>query len=310
MPQSINKDKINKLKKVAVSTSIGVACLLCAIKTIASVYTGSLAVLSSLIDSLSDVFASAVSYIAINFSTRPANCSHRYGYGRVESLSALVQAAFVAGSGLFVLCDGINRLLNPIEVHQTTFGLVVMIVSLLVTLGLISFQKYVAKVTGSVAISADSAHYVVDVLTNGSIIMSLIVVKLFGFMWFDILTAGIISIYLIYNAYKIAAEAVGDLTDKELGDDIRKKVINIVSDCEGIKGFHDLRSRDLGGTYLFEIHLELDGNLSLFEVHNFSEHVEEKIKQEFPNAQVIIHQDPFGIKENRLDDFLDGVCKK
>ena len=125
-------------------------------------------------------------------------------------------------------------------------------------------------------------------------------------MWFDILTAVIISIYLIYNAYQIAAEAIGDLTDKELSDDIRKKVINIINKCDGVKGFHDLRSRDLGGAYMFEIHLELDGNLSLFEAHNFSEHVEEKIKQEFPNAQVVIHQDPFGIKENRLDDFLDA----
>ena len=309
MQQNLNNTQMNKLKKTAVCLSVGVACLLCVIKTIASVYTGSLAVLSSLIDSLSDVFASSVSYIAVNFSTRPANCNHRYGYGRVESLSALVQAAFVAGSGLFVMYDGISRLFNPIEVHQTTFGLVVMIVSLLVTLGLISFQKYVAKVTGSVAISADSAHYVVDVLTNGSIILSLVVVKLFGIIWFDILTAVIISVYLIYNAYQIAAEAIGDLTDKELSDDIRKKVINIINECDGVKGFHDLRSRDLGGTYLFEIHLEIDGNLSLFEAHKLSENVEDKIKQEFSNAQIIIHQDPFGIKEDRLDDILSGKCE-
>ena len=80
-------------------------------------------------------------------------------------------------------------------------------------------------------------------------------------------------------------------------------------ECEGIKDFHDLRSRDLGGTYLFEIHLEIDGNLSLFEAHKLSENVEDKIKQEFSNAQIIIHQDPFGIKEDRLDDILSGKCE-
>ena len=85
--------------------------------------------------------------------------------------------------------------------------------------------------------------------------------------------------------------------------------INIINSSEGIKGFHDLRSRDLGGIYLFEIHLELDGNLNLFSVHEITEAVENKIKKEFNNAQVIIHQDPFGIKEDRLDDTLGENCK-
>ncbi|MBE6451375.1 MAG: cation diffusion facilitator family transporter [Alphaproteobacteria bacterium] len=309
MHKKLNSSQINNLKKTAVTASIVLACLLCAIKTLASVYTGSLAILSSLIDSLSDVFASSVSYVAVKFSTKPANCSHRYGYGRAESLSALIQAAFVAGSGLFVLYDGINRIFNPTPLHQTTFGLIVMIISLIATLILISFQQYVAKLTSSVAISADSAHYTVDVLTNLSIILSLIVVKIFDISWFDILTAGLISLYLIYNAYKIASDAIGALTDKELDDTIRNKVVEIVKNCDGVKGFHDLRSRDLGGVYLFEIHLEFDGNLSLFETHKLTENVENKIKAEFDNAQIIVHQDPFGIKESRLDDVLDGNCK-
>ncbi|MBQ8870050.1 MAG: cation diffusion facilitator family transporter [Alphaproteobacteria bacterium] len=308
MRKKVNENKDN-LKKVAATASIVVSTLLCIIKTFASVYTGSLAVLSSLIDSLSDVFASSISYIAVKFSTKPANCSHRYGYGRAESLSALVQAAFVAGSGLFVLYDGITRLFNPTPLHQTTFGIMVMVVSLGITIVLISFQKYVAKVTNSVAISADSAHYVVDILTNSSIILSLVIIEIFNINWFDILTAALISIYLIYNAYKIAADAIGALTDKELNDEIRNKIIGIIKQCEGVKGFHDLRSRDLGGVYLFEIHLEFDGNLNLFQTHELTENVENKIKAEFDNAQIIIHQDPFGIKESRLDDVLDGNCK-
>ena len=199
---------------------------------------------------------------------------------------------------------------NPMEIQQTTFGLIIMIISLVATIVLISFQSYVSKLTGSIAISADSAHYTVDVLTNSSIILSLFVVKFFDISWFDVLTAIAISVYLIYNAYKIAAEAIGSLTDKELSDEIRNSVIEIVKSCDGIKGFHDLRSRDLGGEYLFEIHLELDGNLSLYKAHDFTETVENKIREKFSNAQIIIHQDPYGITEERLDDKLNTVCKK
>lgn len=298
----------NHLKTLAASASVLLAVSLCLLKTFGTFYTGSLAILSSLIDSLADVFASSISFIAIHFSTRPASQNHRYGYGRAESISALVQSAFVAGSGLFVMYDGINRLINPAPLSKTDFGIMVMVISLVATLTLICFQKYVAKKTGSPAIHADSAHYTVDVLTNASIILSLIVVKFFNISWFDILTAFIISLYLIYNAYQIAADAIAALTDRELDESIRNQVIDIIIHSEGIEGFHDFRSRDLGGTYFFEIHLELDGNLTLSQAHAFTDKVEENIQKFFPGAQVIIHQDPYGLHENRLDYAINGHC--
>lgn len=307
MPQNLNEHH-NRLKKAAATASIMLSGGLCLLKIFGAFYTGSLAILSSLIDSLADVFASSVSYVAIRFSTRPASQEHRYGYGRAESISALVQSAFIAGSGLFVMYDGIGRLITPKPMEKPGLGIVIMLLSLSATILLIVFQKYVARKTSSPAIAADSAHYTVDVLTNLSIVLSLIVVKYFHIGWFDVLTAFVISAYLIYNAYKIAAEAVSALTDRELSEDIRQKVIDIVINSEGIDGYHDFRSRDLGGAYFFEIHLELDGNLTLNKTHELTDNVEEKIKKAFPGAQVIIHQDPYGLHENRLDYAIDGKC--
>ena len=304
-----NPEYLNKLKRLAATLSVSLAVALCFLKIFGSIYTGSLAILSSLIDSLADVFASSLSFVAIKFSTRPASLEHRYGYGRAESISALAQAAFIAGSGLFVMYDGITRIINPAPLEQTDFGIVVMAISLIATLALIAFQKYVTKKTASPAIKADSAHYTVDVLTNLSIIISLLVVKFLGINWFDILTAFIISAYLIFNAYKLAAEAVAALTDRELSQDIKQKIIDIVTNSEGIKGYHDFRSRDLGGVYFFEIHLELDGNLTLNLTHELTDNVEDAIKRQFPDAQVIIHQDPYGLRENRLDYTIEGSCK-
>ena len=304
-----NKEDLNRLKRLAATLSVSLAVALCFLKIFGSIYTDSLAILSSLIDSLADVFASSLSFVAIKFSTRPASLEHRYGYGRAESISALAQSAFIAGSGLFVMYDGITRIISPAPLEQTDFGIMVMTISLLATLALIAFQKYVTKKTASPAIKADSAHYTVDVLTNLSIIISLLVVKFLGINWFDILTAFVISAYLIFNAYKLAAEAVSALTDRELSPEIRQKVIDIVNNSEGIKGYHDFRSRDLGGTYFFEIHLELDGNLTLNITHQLTDKVEEAIKKQFPEAQVIIHQDPYGLRENRLDYTIEGSCK-
>ncbi|MBR2299146.1 MAG: cation diffusion facilitator family transporter [Alphaproteobacteria bacterium] len=304
MSTAWTKEKIEHYKKYAVSGSVGLSILLFLMKAFALLATGSLAILSSLVDSLSDIVASVVSFVAVKFSLKGASCSHRYGYFKAEHLSALVQAAFIAGSGFFVMYSGIDRFFHPILIKQTGIGIVVMALSLVLTLLLISFQKYVARHTHSMAVKADSAHYVVDVLTNISIILSLFVVKIFGVQWFDTLTAVMTALYLLIWAWKIAHEAVDALLDKELGDEVRKNVLNMLKQTEGIMGAHDLRTRDLGGIYYFEVHIEMDGNLSLLRAHQITESAEEKIKQAYPHAQVLIHQDPYGVKEERLDDLL------
>lgn len=304
------KEAQNKLKRAASAASVALAAALTLLKVAAAVYTGSLAVLSSMIDSLADIFASSITFVAVKFASMQATDDHRYGFGKAEAISALVQSAFVAGSGIFVLYDGIMRLFMRKTVGDPDFGIVVMVISLAVTTALILFQKYVAKRTNSLAIAADSAHYTVDVVTNLAIIATLVVVKFWGIYWFDTVTALAVAGYLLLNAYKLACGAVSVLTDAELSDDIRKKVCRIVMENPFSQGIHDLRTRDLGGAYMFEFHLELDGDLPLSAAHEMTEAVEDNLLDEFPNAQIIIHQDPVGIKEERLDHKLRYRRKK
>ena len=299
------KDSQNeRLKQAATAASVALSVLLTVMKLFAAIYTGSLAILSSLIDSLADIFASSITFVAVKVSSLPASYRHRYGFGKAEAISALVQAAFIAGSGVFVLYDGICRLFAPAPLEKMGAGLVVMIISLLVTLFLIAFQKYVAKKTKSLAIEADSEHYTVDVATNVAIIVTLLLVSWLGFSWIDTLTACVVAAYLLFNAYKLAAKAISILMDAELGPDVRKKVCEIVMALPFSKGIHDLRTRDLGGVYMFEFHLELDGELPLSAAHELTELVEDNLRDEFPNAQIIIHQDPAGHDEDRLDNRL------
>lgn len=304
------KEAQNRLKRAASAASVALAAALTLLKVAAAVYTGSLAVLSSMIDSLADIFASSITFVAVKFASMQATDDHRYGFGKAEAISALVQSAFVAGSGIFVLYDGIMRLFTRKTVGDPDFGIVVMVISLAATTALILFQKYVAKRTNSLAIAADSAHYTVDVVTNLAIIATLVVVKLFEIYWFDTVTALAVAGYLLLNAYKLACGAVSVLTDAELSDDIRKKVCRIVMENPFSQGIHDLRTRDLGGAYMFEFHLELDGDLPLSAAHEMTEAVEDNLLDEFPNAQIIIHQDPVWVKEERLDHKLRYRRKK
>ena len=300
----LTKQQAERLKNIAAIASISVASLLCLLKVLGAWLTDSLAVLSSMIDSLSDIFGSLITLIAIRYSAKPASYQHRYGYGKAEALSALTQSAFIAGSGLFVLYDGFNRFISPRQLLDTGIGLGIMIISLIMTFILIFFQRYVAKRTNSQAILADSAHYLVDILTNSANIISLVAVRFCNAIWVDPLTAVIISLYLLYNAYTLACEATGLLLDRELSEEIRNNVCQHVTSYPFVCGLHDLRTHDLGGCYMFEFHLELNGNLTLCQAHDYSDIVTNGLKQIYPNAQIIIHQDPSGIDEDRLDNHL------
>lgn len=302
--QLLDKQTSDKLKRRAAIASISTALLLSMLKLLASVFSGSLAVLSSLIDSISDVLGSIITFIAIKYSSRPATVRHRYGYGKAEALSALIQAIFVSGSGLFVLYDACKRFFHPRVLEETPLAIGIMVFSLLATFILIMYQKYVARLTNSQAINADSAHYVVDILTNISIIISLTIVNFFEIYWFDTVVAIVIAIYLLFNAYGLVADAFELLLDHELSDEIRQNVSRIIERHDFVKGFHDLRTRNLGNEYMFELHLELDGRLSLYDAHKLSDIIETSLLKEYPNAQVIIHQDPSGITEERLDEKL------
>ena len=296
-----SSDSNIRLKNLAAIASVSVSMLLSLIKAAAVFYTGSLSVLSSMIDSLSDVLSSLITYIAVRISDKPLSEHHRYGYGKAEAVSALVQAAFIAGSAGFILYDGINRFVHPVQVRQTAVGMVIMLISLLTTAILIVFQRHVVKCTNSKAIEADSAHYVVDILSNASVILSLVVVRYFAWQWFDILTAVLIAIYLAFNAMQLAYNALSEITDAEVDDKIKRHIIGIVQSVDGVKGYHDFRTRISGARMFIEIHLELDGNLTLFAAHTITDRAEQKIMADYPHAQVIIHQDPAGICEDRLD---------
>ena len=294
----------NTLKNLAVIFGVILSVTLILVKLFAFIKSGSLAVFSSLIDSVTDLFASTVSFLAVYFSSKPASINHRYGFGKTEALSALLQALFVGASGLFVIVDGIKRLINPVEINQIDIAIYIMVFSIISTLFLVLFQTYVAKKTNSLAIKADRAHYVVDFLTNSTVIISLICVHFFGFYLFDVIAGLFISVYLLYNAYSLAKESIDLITDRELSNDIIENIKHIVLETDGVLGMHDFRSRSLGDIYFVELHLELDGNISLYSAHDLTNIVEKKITESYPNSQILIHQDPYGVNEERIDHKL------
>jgi ferrous-iron efflux pump FieF len=287
-----------RLMTLATYASTTVAVILIVSKLLAWWMTDSVAVLSTLIDSLLDVAASVLTLFAVHHAVQPADREHRFGHGKAEALAGLGQAAFVAGSGCLLLIEAVRRLIQPVPVQHQWVGIAVMLLAIAFTLGLVAFQNYVVHKTRSVAISADSLHYKGDVLINGSVLLGLGVQYFWDVQYLDPLLAMGVVAYLAWNAWKIASEALDMLMDRELPDADRALIKDIVTAHKDVRSFHDLRSRRSGTDMFIQLHLELDPDMPLVRAHEIADDVELKIRKAFPNAEVIIHQDPEGLEED------------
>jgi ferrous-iron efflux pump FieF len=286
-----------RLMRLATYASVSVAVVLICAKLVAWYATDSVSVFSTLIDSLLDGAASMVSLLAVRHALEPADKEHRFGHGKAESLAGLAQSAFICGSAVFLLMEAGERLLHPRDIANLDIGFLVMGISIVLTGVLVSFQRYVVARTGSVAIAADSLHYKMDVLVNFGVIGSLAIVSQLGWLWADPVIAVVIAGYIIHGAWSIASASLQVLMDQELPDDERLKIRDIALAHSDVHGIHDLRTRSSGLSIFIQLHLELDGDMTLMRAHEIADEVEDSIMVAYPNAEVITHQDPEGIDE-------------
>jgi ferrous-iron efflux pump FieF len=281
----------------ATVAAVASALLLLGFKTWAYFSTHSVALLSSLADSALDLMASSLNFMAIRFALTPADEQHRFGHGKAEPLSALGQAAFVAGSAVLILVEAISRFSAPATVPNSGLGIAVSALSIAVTLGLVTFQRYVVKRTNSLAIGADQLHYTGDLLLNGSVIVALVLSSYGGFSWADPVFGVGISLFILVNAGTIATRAISALMDRELPEADRAEIIAIARQHPKVLHIHELRTRSSGAQKFIQMHMVLDHKLSLLDAHRISDDVEKAVEAAFPGADIIIHQDPEGIAE-------------
>ncbi|PIW26167.1 MAG: divalent metal cation transporter FieF [Rhodospirillales bacterium CG15_BIG_FIL_POST_REV_8_21_14_020_66_15] len=285
--------------RFATYASVGVALVLIGTKFAAWTLTESVSLLSTLIDSMLDALASIINLIAIHHALQPADREHRFGHGKAEPLAGLAQAAFICGSAAFLLLQAGERLIHPKSISHTEIGYAVMVFSIVVTIALVLFQRYVVRRSGSVAISADSLHYQTDVLINGSVIASLYIATEFGIRVADPLFAVAIATYIVIGALKIGKQSLDILMDKELADEERARIREIVTRHREVRGMHDLRTRTSGAHVFIQMHLEMDPDMTLLQAHDVTDAVTEELLAVYPNAEVIIHEDPDGLEEER-----------
>ena len=295
----MNQKNTHLLVRSASIASLLVASTLIVLKYYGWVTTTSVSLLASLADSLIDFLASVFVFVAISYSMLPADAKHRFGYGKSEGLAAFVQSLLIGISGIYVCFEAIKRLLNPSQINQPSTAIWIILVSIVLTLALVMYQKYVVKKSKSIAIESDRYHYLTDTYINLSVLFSIAITGWTQFVFIDALVGLLISGVILYTSVTLLKKSFKILLDQEIQSDDRDRIREIALDHPKVLGFHDLRTRDTGRNYIIQFHLELDPNMSLLESHEITDEVTDNVLKLYPDSELIIHTDPLGIDEER-----------
>ncbi len=274
-----------------------VAITLFLAKVVVYFASGSVAMMGSSIDSGLDILATGFNFIAVRQALQPPDHEHRFGHGKAEAISGLGQSAFICGSAAFLMIAAIGRMLHRHELDFALAGIIVTLFSIVVTGALVLYQRYVIARTRSLAVSSDEVHYRSDIILNLGVLLALVLSgPMLKWRLADPILGGVIAIYIAYSATKILRQSFNQLMDREFDDAERTRIAAIVRSHPQVVALHDLRTRRSGRDAFIQFHLELPPGLDLVEAHRISDEVEANVLEAFPEAEVLIHEDPAGFE--------------
>lgn len=298
------------LARSAALASISVAVVLVALKTWASLITGSTAMLGSLADSALDLIASLATLTGVWIAAQPADEDHRFGHGKAEALAAIFQVMLIALSAFGIAIRAIMQWAQGGQTSAAEEGIGVSVIAIVLTFALLGWQRYVMNRTRSLAIQTDHLHYKSDLLLNVAVIAALVLDQFAGLTGADPLFGLAIAAWLGWGAFNAAGEAVDDLMDREWPEDKRLAFVEAAARHPELSNLHDLRTRTSGHRDFVQFHVDLPGTMTVEEAHDIIERVEADLCAQYPDMELLIHIDPEGhvdepgnplVEENEFD---------
>jgi cation diffusion facilitator family transporter len=287
-------------KSRAAAASLGFNLLSTAFKLFAAILTGSVALFSEAVHSLTDVIASAVAFFSVRAAAAPPDDEHPYGHGKIESLAGFGESVLLLGVVIYIGIQSIQRLISGAEVKQLDVGIAVMAASAIGALVVGWYVAHVGKTTNSLALQSNGQHLYVDAVTSAGVLAALAITAATGWEKADALVALLLGAWISVNAFMLAKRAFDQLVDRRLPDAEVEVIRRLVSGHPEIMGCHKLRTRLSGAERYIDMHIVVPNQLSVVEAHELADRLEKQIARELTPAQVVIHVDPYDAsKEQR-----------
>ena len=289
----LSSDAMDKQLRYVTSASMGLALVLIIAKGGVWIASESVAILGSLLDSVLDFVASFINFFAVRYALLPADLDHRFGHGKAEPLAGLGQGAFIFISSIFLFEQGLFQFMNPQPVPYSFWGIVIIAVSIVLTLGLVMYQNYVMRRVSSLVLACDALHYKSDLFMNLGIILSLLLVNFGGALWVDGLAGMVVAGIILWSSVTILRKSYDELMDKELDEGTRRRLIKLINHDARIKKVEDLRTRTAGRKIILQCYVLLSPLISLKEVHDIIDSAKRRVMEKYSNADVLISPKAF-----------------
>ena len=286
--------KGERAAKYSTLTNLGLSI----IKGVFGLLSGSVALMADSIHSFSDIFASLAVYIGLKLSQRKPDQKFPYGYYKAETMSSLIIAVVIVFSGLEVIMESVQGIINPQPLKIPFIAIIVAAISVAVSFLLARYEQKVGEEIESPALLGDAKHSLVDVFSS-LLVFAGIVASYIGYLSLQGVAGLLVSLLIIWMGLKIGKNAVLVLLDATLDPETVERIKDLALAVEGVEGVHEVRVRSSGPYIFSELHLETKKDLSVEKAHEISEKVEKTVKNEVKELETLLVQiEP--VKKNTL----------
>lgn len=281
------------IKQKASLFAIGSAFLLAGAKFCVGLASGSMAVASSGLDSLLDVFMSGMNFLAIRKAAKPPDPDHPYGHGKAESLAAVAQAGVIMFTGAVIIYKAGEKYFLKALIHYSGLDLGVMALSLVFSFTVSRVLRKVGEKTDSEALKADALHYASDLYSNTAAIAAILLTFFTGWVSFDLLFAVIVGLIILFSAVQILKTGLVGLMDSRIPEPLEKILKEILERrTYPTVGYHKLRTRLSGSKKYIDFHSQVCRKLTVGEAHELIDKLEQEIKSNIAPLDITIHIEP------------------
>jgi cation diffusion facilitator family transporter len=279
-------------KKQAALLAILCGVAVFGIKLVAYFISNSVALLSDALESIVNIAASGLMLFSVCVSERAPDSSHKYGHEKIEDISSLMEGILIIAAALLIISAAAGRLFEPVELLELNIAIGISIFATALNAGLSLLLIRTAKSCGSSALEGDAKHLFSDVISTVGVWIGLVVAQLTGWSFLDSVMAFVVAALIVRMGVGLVLKSANRLMDQSCRKEEEKIMDVLGRHSYQFIDFHDLKTRRSGNQVFAELHLSVDGSLSVKEAHDLTDHLEEELKEEQPNVNLTIHVEP------------------
>lgn len=268
-------------------------------KFFAGIVGNSAAMMADAVHSLSDFVTDIIVIVFVRISSKPEDKSHDYGHGKYETLATAIIGLFLLAVGVGILWNGATAILNFVRGEELPEPGMLALVAALVSIGskelLYQYTAFKGRRFNSQAVVANAWHHRSDAFSSIGTMVGIGGAILLGDAWrvLDPVAAVVVSFFIIKVSFKLLVPSMNELLEKSLPAEVEDKVTEIALSFPGVSSPHHLRTRRIGTHYSIDLHVRMDGNISLEEAHHTATAIEHKLRETFGQGTYIsIHVEP------------------